>query len=96
MREISQFPLEIQGKALRDRQEEIKDSADHLKRVANSAWPRRASFGLGLSGAVWTMVGGDPIVGALAMAAGLAGFRGSTPAEVGAFSYLFSAGKQFG
>ena len=96
MREISQFPLENQGEALRDRQDEIKESAYHLQHVAISAWPRRASLGLGLSGAIWTMVGGDPIAGLIAMAAGLAGFRGSPPTEVGAFSYLFSAGKRFG
>ena len=96
MREISQLPPENHGETLRDRQDDIEESARHLQRVANSAWPRRASFGLGISGAVWTVAGGDPIAGAIAMAAGLVGFQGSPPAEVGAFSYLFSARRRFG
>lgn len=53
-RELSVIPGAERDSAFRDRQAELDDLANDLKRTARSAWKRPASFALGLAGASWT------------------------------------------
>ena len=103
MQHLREFALSIslldeadRARALVDRVADLKDEASDLRRRSRAAWtsPRRlAGFGLGLGGAAWASISGDPIAGALgAIGAGLTmlpdGATGS------AYSYLFKAAER--
>jgi hypothetical protein len=102
MRSIRQFAREVsllldedRAAAFRDRQEELDDLAADLRKKARHAWRRPASFFLGLAGGSWTFAGGNPL-GALFSLGGLFTRGLDKPSnEAGAYSYLFSAHKQF-
>lgn len=94
-RELSLLPEPDRAAALSDRQEELEELANDLKRVARAAWKRPASFALGLAGATWRYHMGDPI-GAILVAGALAlGAAASSSTETGAFSYLFAAHERY-
>lgn len=94
-RELSLMPEQERASAFRDRQAELDDLANDLRRIARSAWKRPASFALGLAGASWTYTTGDPIGALLSTGALLVGGMGSEQNEAGAFSYLFAAHEQY-
>jgi hypothetical protein len=94
-RELSLMPEQERASAFKDRQAELDDLANDLKRTARSAWKRPASFALGLAGASWTYATGDPTGALLGAGAILVGGMGSDPNEAGAFSYLFAAHGQY-
>jgi hypothetical protein len=96
-RELSLMPEYDRAAAFLDRQAQLNDQADVLRRAARREWKRPASFLLGLAGASWTYhATGDPISALLrAPAAPIAGGVGSAPREAGAFSYLFAAHRQY-
>jgi hypothetical protein len=77
--------------AFNERQGELDDLANDLKRRARWAWRKPASFGLGLVGAAWTYQSGDPIGALLGAGAMAVGGMDSAPSEAGAFSYIFDA-----
>jgi hypothetical protein len=94
-REVSLLPEQDRESAFRDRQEELDDLAADLRRKARHTWRRPASFFLGLAGGSWSFASGNPL-GALFSLGGLITRGLDKPSnEAGAYSYLFSAHKQF-
>lgn len=96
-RELSLLEESQREKALMDRQSELDDLASDLKRRSRSAWRSPASFAVGLTGAAWTAVTGDPIGALLGVGGTILGLTGSSISEKeeGAFSYLFAARARF-
>lgn len=103
MQHLREFALNIslleepdRARALADRVADLKDEAADLRARSRAAWanPKRLlGFGLGLGGAAWAGVHGDPITAGLAaLGAGL----GMLPEEAtgSAYSYLFKAAEQ--
>ncbi len=77
--------------AVVQRQEEIVDMADALRREGRKAFGRNSVVAaLSLAGAAWTAVRGDPIGAALAAVGAGAGIR-SQQIPVSSYSYLFIA-----
>ena len=83
--------------ALLKRQQDTADLANDARRMTrNSVGKNLASWGLGITGAVWSIGTGDPLGAALG-AAGLAVGRVPVPAvTAGAYSYLFNVTSAFG
>lgn len=79
------------------RQQDIADMASDTRRMTrNSVGKNLASWGLGITGAVWSISTGDSLGAALG-AAGLAvGLVRVPAATVGAYSYLFDVTGAFG
>lgn len=90
-RAVSLMPADERAAAFADRQAEVDDLANDLRRRARAAWKRPASFALGLAGAAWTYATGDPIGALLGAGNILVSESGSPDKEAGAFSYLFAA-----
>jgi hypothetical protein len=86
-------PIDRRG-AFRDRKGELDDLASDLSGRARSAWRRPVSFGLGLAGAFWTAVT-NPVGAALSLGGLLTRGNEGSSREVGAFTYLFAARKEF-
>jgi hypothetical protein len=90
VRELSLFPEEERKEALRDRKEEIKAHANDLKKVAEKAWRRPATWTLALTGAALTPV--FPVAaGAVAAGATILGLYLPSEAPTDAYSFLFGA-----
>ena len=95
MRELSLMPVPEREQAFEARQEELHDIASALCKVSRSAWGKPASFAISAAGAAWTYATGDPIGAAIAAGGSILGLGGSDSAEVGAYSYLISAGSRY-
>ncbi len=102
MQNLRAFALDLgvmnevdRGRALNDRRADLEDEARDLRRSALAAWrsPKDvAGFGLGITGAVWSIATANPIPAALAaIGAGLKMLP--SRAEGSAYSYLFDARK---
>src|SRR5207247_10594317 len=89
--EVGGLPSRERDRAFRDRQEQIRDLANDLKRTGWKAWRKPASFGLTIAGAAWTLKTGDPLGALLATLGTIAGAIGEESKQVTAYSYLFSA-----
>jgi hypothetical protein len=94
VRDMSLVPENERKREMKARQQEIRDLANSLQRLAKTRWKRRAAFGLGIAGAAWTVKTGDPLGAALAAGGAILG-RESTPAEAGAYSYIFRAHERY-
>lgn len=94
-RELSLLGEPERREAFRDRQAELDDLASELKRISRAAWRTPASFAVGLTGAAWTAVTGDPLGALLGAGGSILGLSGSAKGEAGAFSYLFSAHQRY-
>lgn len=83
-------------RALADRRADLADEARELRSRASSAWksPKDvAGFGLGLTGAAWSVASGSPVPAALAALG--AGLRMLPSRATGsAYSYLFRARRE--
>lgn len=104
MQHLREFALSIslldepdRARALADRVADLNDEASDLRRLSRAAWGtpgrRVLGFGLGLCGAAWATISGDPVSGVLsALGAGL----GMLPdgATGSAYSYLFRAAEE--
>lgn len=103
MQNLRAFTLDLsamgetdRGRALTGRQADLQDEARDLRERASKAWrsPKAVSgFGLGITGAAWSVAAGNPVPAVLAaIGAGL----GMLPGKVdgSAYSYLFEARKQ--
>lgn len=93
-RELSQMPEFDRAAAFRGRQAELDDYANELRKTARRAWKQPACFALGLTGASWHYVTGDPIGAVLAAASALLG-ASNTVQTVDAFSYVFAAHERY-
>lgn len=103
MQHLREFALDLstmdpvdRERALADRRADLEDEAHDLRRRAMSAWrsPKDLTgFGLGITGAAWSIATGSPIPAALtAIGAGLKMFP--SKAQGSAYSYLFDAQKR--
>ena len=90
VRAVSTLPTDERKTAMEDRQDELADLANELRKMSRKAWKRPASFALSGAGAVWA-ASGDPFGALLALGALAAGLEEGGTAEAGAFSFLFSA-----
>lgn len=95
-RSLRSFIRNLQGldrhardEALAERQTEIEDLANDVRRASRLAWRRPASLTLGLVGAAWA-VSGDPLGAVLSAAGAVTGFLPDAK-FVSAYSYFFSA-----
>ena len=94
-RDLSQMPPQERQVEFEQRQEELEEAARNLRKLHRNAWRKPISIGLSLTGAAWTLVSGDPIGAAVAGAGALFGATSGRSAEVGAYSYLYSAKGRF-
>ena len=92
-REISLLPTSERAQAAADRVAEMKADAKQLASTARRAWAGRATFGLGIVGAAWTLSRGDPLGSVLAGGAAAFGALSSGSGPVSSYSYLFGAKK---
>jgi hypothetical protein len=91
-RELSLISGAERERALRDRRAELDDLANDIRGKATASWRRPASFALGLAGATWSYLSGNPIGALFAAGSTVVGaLAPSEKKEVGAFSYLFDA-----
>ena len=108
MRDLRRFLAELcavsdegeRAKLLLDRRQELADNAHDLQRASRAALAKNlSSWSLGLAGAAWSTATGDPIGMALGAAGVVApqvvGAAMPAPQPVAAYSYLFSAQRQF-
>lgn|SRR5215813_3865427 len=94
--ELSRQTQEEREVAFQQRQTELDEMAQDLRRRARKAWKRPAAFALTLTGAAWTFKTGDPLGAALAAGGALLGYESQKQNETGAYSYLFRARSRFG
>ena len=94
VRELSLTPEHDRPRVEEERQMEIRDLANDLKRASRNAWRRPVSFALGLAGAAWTYKTGDPIAAIFGLAAAAAAYESSAAAP-NAYSYIFEVGETF-
>lgn len=90
VRELSLMEPKERTLAFEARKEELDSIASDLRKRARGTWKNPSSFGLGLAGAVWTFITGNPVGAFLAAARTLTGVGGSDKVETGVYSYLFS------
>lgn len=94
--DLSLMEEEDRGRALADRRADLADEARDLRRRASASWksPKDvAGFGLGLTGAAWSVATGSPVPAALgALGAGLRMLP--SRATGSAYSYLFQARRE--
>jgi len=95
LHELSLMPADVQSLKLEERQEIISGLAADLRKTSRTAWKKPASFLLSLAGALWRAYRSDPIGGALAGGAAVAGLSTGGSVDTEAFSYLFRAATRF-
>ena len=93
--ELSRMSPDERQFAFEERQEELDEAAQTLRKLHRSSWRRPISIGLSLAGAVWNLVSGDPIGAAIEGTGGVFGSPSKTANEVGVYSYLFTAKNRF-
>lgn len=89
-REISLMPDGERDGAFSDRQAELDEYASQLKTTSRKAWRKPATIGLGLAGAAWGTVTGDPISALLAIGGIALSELGIAEDQTDAYSYLIS------
>ena len=94
-RELSKMQQDEREAKFEQRQEELKDLSQELKKIYRGSWKQSTSFGITLVGAAWTMYSGDPIGAAISSIGALTGILPEKPNEVDVYSYLFSAKERF-
>jgi hypothetical protein len=93
--ELSLLPDKQRGKALEDREEEIREAADELRRISRRAWKRPAYFALTLIGAAYSLKSGSVLGTILSGSAALLTPPSEPQKTANAYSYLFSAAERF-
>ena len=93
-RSVSLLPLHDQDSAIADRQSELNDYSEDLKRASRKAWRKPAVVGLGLAGAAWAATS-DPLSALLALGCVAATEFGAGEKNLDAYSYLISVGNKF-
>ncbi|MDF3308922.1 hypothetical protein P3H15_28310 [Rhodococcus sp. T2V] len=97
--ELGPLPPAERTILLQDRREELQDRAFSLRRTAQRAWNlnQMATFGLGIAGAAWELVGKhDPVSAAIVAAgAGVATIAAGSTDIVDAYSYIVDVGRTF-
>lgn len=101
MAELADFSLPQEREALLlQRRQEIADAAHDLQRSTRRALGRNLpSWSIGLAGAAWSAVAGDPfgmVLNVLGLGSGILASQGSDSNKVTAYSYLVQVGRTFG
>jgi len=94
--ELSSMPEKGRVTAFNLRQNELDDIASDLRKKAQLAWKKPASFGLTLAGSAIAAAAGHPIAAALAIGAAALRYDGTKIPDAGIYSYLFKAHHRFG
>ncbi|MXZ00131.1 hypothetical protein F4Y93_05605 [Candidatus Poribacteria bacterium] len=94
-RELSGIPSDERKVKFEQRQEELKAHSHDLRRVYRRSWQTASSFKIGLAGAAWAAIQGDPIAGVLTALTAISGLTQDTPTGVECYSYLISAKQRF-
>jgi len=95
VRDLGLLPPAERQQELADRQRDLSELEETLRRVTKQTWKRPAGFALGIAGAVWTATTGDPLGAIIGGAGAFLGLGPREEAEVGAFSYLFRAREKY-
>lgn len=90
-RELSLMPSEERQAVFEQRQEDLDDVANSLKKLNRMAWKKPISFGISLAGAAYTYHTGNPISAAIASASAVVGMLPDRSDEASVYSYLISA-----
>lgn len=95
--DLALLDSEQRNALLLDRQEELADLSNDLRKTARRAWRRPlASFSLGAAGAAWTVASQHDVLGAaLALAGVVVGLTSNKP-QASAYSYIFDACRALG
>ena len=93
--ELSRMPEEEQKVAFEIRQTELDDLASDLRNRARKSWKKPASFALTLAGSDLSVLT-NSIAAVITGIGSLIGHEKSSEPDTGAYSYLFSARRQFG
>lgn len=89
--ELSQMQQDEREAKFEQRQEELNDLSQELKKIYRGSWKQSTSFGITLVGAAWTIYSsGDSIGAAISSIGALMGILSEKPNEVDVYSYLFS------
>jgi len=91
VRELSAMDEAERNATFQARQDEIDEIGNELRKVSRSAWKTPASFTLGITGAVWTLVSGDLLGAVLAGGGAITGLSATESADAGAYTYLFNS-----
>jgi cold shock CspA family protein len=94
-REVSLLPEGDREAVFEERQDELNDLANDLRKKSRVAWRKPASFVLGLAGAYWSFHTGDPMAALLTGGALAAGGVDKTGGDAGAYSYIFAAQERY-
>ena len=94
-RELSCIPSDEREVKFEQRQEELKDRSDTLRKIYRDFRKEPISFTIGIVGAVWNYINEDPITATLLAANEVFRTRSNKPNEVDVYSYLFSAKRRF-
>ncbi len=94
-RELSLMQQDERETKFEQRQEELKDLSQELKKIYRGSWKQPTSFGITLVGAAWTMYSGVLIGAAISSIGALMGILSVKPNKVDVYSYLFSAKERF-
>ena len=105
MRDLHRFMAELAGiedaaereRLLVQRQQEVSDAAHDIQR-STRRWLGRnlAAFSIGLAGAAWNIIRGDPVGLALDIGDFVSDIVPGRPSPITAYSYVFEVRKQFG
>lgn len=95
-RELSLMSPEERQATFDSRQQELSDMAHAIARLNRTVWKKKMSFGMSLAGATWNCVSGDPIGAIIAGAGAMFGLQPIQSAEVGVYSYIFTAPRKSG
>jgi hypothetical protein len=95
VRDLSQMTAAERATVSDDRNKELNDLGEDLRRLHRKSWNKPASFAFSAAGALWRITRGDPLGAVLAAGALLAGYDKKSKEFGGAFSFVFAARDQW-
>lgn len=94
-RELSSIPEGERQVKYEQRQEELEDLSNDLRKISLRSWKKPITFGIGLTGAALAYQSENSIAAILSAASTTVGMMSDKPKEVNVYSYLFSAKRRF-
>lgn len=105
VRDLRRFMIELaeidetyeRERLLLERRQEISNAAHDIQKITRRTLQKNlASWSLGIAGGTWSISTGDPIGIVLSAVGLIPGLVPSGPEKVGAYSYIFDIGRNFG
>lgn len=93
--ELSRMPDDERQIAFEQRQAELDDISNDLRKRSRIAWKKPAAFALSMSGAAVSLAAGHPLAAALSIGASALNFTPAATPKMGAYSYLFRASSRY-